>query len=73
MRAHPGYLARNLDVANVVGLNAGINNLLSRLKKLKRTPLWLICELHELQERSDRLIPRLIEHRDELPQSMEGA
>lgn len=60
------YRARNLDVANAYGLNKGLVVICERMRKRKDCPLWLIEQLNELIERSNRLIRPLIEHRDEM-------
>ena len=62
----PGYLARNLDVAKIIGLNAGLCSIVERLKKRKDCPLWLIGKLVDLIYVSNYLITPLVQHRDEL-------
>lgn len=68
---HPGYRARNLDVANAYGLNAGLCNIKYRMQKRKDCPLWLILKLDDMIHRSNCLITPLIQHRDEIPPTME--
>ena len=61
-----GYLARNLDVAKIIGLNAGLCAIVERLKKRKDCPLWLIGKLVDLIYVSNCLITPLVQYRDEL-------
>lgn len=69
-RVHPGYLARNLDVATAKGLNAGLCKTLSRMKRRKDCPLWLIEALQDYIDRSNTMIRVTVEHRNELPKHM---
>jgi len=71
MGEHPGYRARNLDVAKIYGLNAGLCKIQERMAKRKDCPLWLIKRLDDMIYRSNCLIRPLIEHRDELPPSLD--
>lgn len=66
-REHPGYRARNLDVAKMYGLNSGLCKIERRMKERKDCPLWLLRTLDDLIFKSNCLISPLIEHRDELP------
>ncbi|MEI7673810.1 MAG: hypothetical protein WCK00_17030 [Deltaproteobacteria bacterium] len=61
-----GSLARNLDVAKIIGLNAGLCAIVERLKKRKDCPLWLIGKLVDSIYVSNCLITPLVQHRDEL-------
>jgi hypothetical protein len=61
-----GYLARNLDVANAYGLNAGLVCMRKRMQTRKDCPAWLLQSLDEMIHRSNCLIRPLVEHRDDL-------
>jgi hypothetical protein len=62
-----GYLARNLDVCNAIGLNAGLCSVRDRMRERKDCPAWFLEKMEEMIERSDKLIRPVVEHRDELP------
>ena len=68
---HPGYRARNLDVATAVGLNAGLCALQFRMAQRKDCPTWVITLLSDLIQRSNRIITPLVLYRDEIPTTME--
>lgn len=40
LREHPGYRARNLDVANIEGLTSGLCDIKERIRKRKDCPIW---------------------------------
>lgn len=63
---HPGYLARNRDVAKCYGLTAGLCAINKRMKARKDCPVWLLVALEDMIQRSDCLVVPLIQHRDEL-------
>jgi len=65
-----GYLARNLDVAKIIGLNAGLCSIVERIKKRKDCPTWLIRKLVDLIYTSNCLITPLVQHRDELKEGL---
>jgi hypothetical protein len=67
MREHPGYRARNLDVAKCVGLNNGLQSIKTRMQKRKDCPMWLLEKLDDMITRSNHLISPLARYRDELP------
>jgi len=63
---NPGRRARNLDLCNAYGINAGLCSIRDRLSGQKRTPLWLLTALNDLIERSNHNITPLQLRRDEL-------
>jgi len=71
-KEHPGYRARNLDVAKIYGLNAGLCSIQTRMQKRKDCPLWLLERLNEMIYKSNCLIRPLVEHRDELSRFLDG-
>ena len=66
---HPGYHARNQDVANAYGLNAGLKAIFDRMRLRKDCPIWLLEKLDSLIQHSNCLIQPLVDHRDEIKQS----
>lgn len=71
-RIHPGYLARNLDVAAARGLNAEISRAFDRMRNRKDCPLWLIESLSECLSKSNRMIGVAVKYRDELPRHIDA-
>ena len=71
-RQHPGYRARNLDVATAYGLNAELCKTLDRMRKRGDCPLWLIESLCDCIQRSNVLIGALRRYRDDLPEFLDG-
>jgi len=68
MKAHPEYLARNLQVANCVGLKEGLGEALRKLNQPSRhTPKWLIKALEDARTRTYDILLVLVRHRDECP------
>ena len=65
-KIHPGYRARNLDVANAYGLNSGLCKIAERMKKRKDCPMWLSEQLDFMIQRSNKLIFPLVQYRNEL-------
>lgn len=72
MQMHPGYTARNLDVAKVYGLEAGLCTMKARMGARRDCPLWFLEKIDDLIHRSSCLIRPLVEHRDELPKTLPG-
>lgn len=66
MKEHPGYRARNLDVATAYGLNAGLCDLRDRMSRRKDCPSWFLLNISELIYKSNCLLRPLIEHRNEI-------
>lgn len=65
-KEHPGYRARNLDVATAYGLTAGLCDIKVRMRKRKDCPTWFLIKIDDLIYRSNCLIRPLIEHRNEI-------
>jgi len=66
-KEHPGYEARNLDVARMYGINVDLCSIHERMRSRKDYPLWLMKKLLDLIDKSNSLIRPLVDHRDELP------
>jgi len=66
MKEHPGYRARNLDVATAYGLTVGLCNLRERMRKRRDCPTWFMLNIDGLIYKSNCLLRPLIEHRNEI-------
>lgn len=62
----PAYNAANLDVANAYGLEAGLNKIYERMKSRNDCPLWFIEEMDDCIKRANRVIPVLIQRRNDV-------
>lgn len=67
---NPEYLARNLNAASAIGLNAALCKTLGRVKARKDCPLWLIESLYDCVDRSNVAISVAVDHRDEVPKHL---
>lgn len=63
---HPGYLARNMDVCNAVGLCSNLNAMYERLRGKSYAPQWLVIALEDMIHKADCLSTPLIRYRDEI-------
>lgn len=65
--SHEEYLRRNLLHASAVGCGAGIAAALSRLRKSKRPPKWLVAMLGGSLARANAVAPEMAKWRNSAP------
>lgn len=61
------YNAANLDVCKCIGALSHIEAAQKRLKRGKRTPLWLLTHLDEAHRRMESIEYELVKRRDAIP------
>ena len=69
---HADYRERNLHVATAYGLIARLEKSFQRAAKNRRMPMWVACDLEDALRRARKLLPPLIEHRNEAPDRPEN-
>jgi hypothetical protein len=60
------YLRRNLLHASSVGVVAGLESAINRLRELKRCPRWLFLKLSTEHVKACAIATEMAKHRDEI-------